>query len=58
VEILERSLDKSISILKKFSAAEVTVKGEWSHLQNILLNIGINVVHAMESVGELRFSTG
>ncbi|WP_163335830.1 cache domain-containing protein [Desulfopila sp. IMCC35008] len=58
VEILERSLDKKISIQKRLLAETVTVMGEWTQLQNSLLNIGINAGHAMENGGgELNFTT-
>lgn len=57
LEILERTLHKRISIVSSLEAESATVMGDWSQLQNSLLNIGINGGHAMVEGGSLVFST-
>ncbi|WP_159441193.1 cache domain-containing protein [Desulfopila aestuarii] len=56
-DILHRTLDKRISIESRLEAESTTVMGDWSQLQNSLLNIGINAGHAMPDGGILTFST-
>lgn len=57
VEILERTLDKKITVKHQLLATSHTVMGDWSQLQNSLLNIGINSGHAMPNGGILEFLT-
>jgi PAS domain S-box-containing protein len=57
IEILQRSLDKRISVVAQLQAESSQVLGDWSLLQNSLLNIGINAGHAMPDGGTLSFST-
>ena len=51
IEILKRTLDKRIIIESLIEAEAVTILGDWSQLQNIFLNIGINGGHAMPAGG-------
>lgn len=57
VEILSRSLDKKITIGTILDAENHMILGDWSQIQNGLLNIGINAGHAMPKGGELSFAT-
>ncbi len=56
-EILKRSLNKRINLETRLSAESAIVEGDWSQLQNSLLNIGINGGHAMTDGGTLTFAT-
>ena len=56
-ELLKRSIDKRIQIETRLRAKSATVNGDWSQLQNSLLNIGINGGHAMPEGGSLSYST-
>lgn len=56
-EILKRSLDKRINLETRLRATSSFVNGDWSQLQNSLLNIGINSGHAMADGGTLTFTT-
>lgn len=57
VAILERTIDKSISVQLDCSAENDTVLGDKSQLQNSLMNMGINASHAMPFGGKLIYST-
>lgn len=57
ISILERSIDKSITIETKLDALSSVVKGDASQLENALLNMGINARDAMPSGGTLSFCT-
>ena len=57
VKLLKHSLQKNILIETDFKANEDTVVGDFSQLQNIFLNMGINAGHAMPSGGNLTFKT-
>ncbi|HVW26985.1 MAG TPA: response regulator [Polyangiaceae bacterium] len=55
--LLERSIDRRVSVVMELSASVPTVVGDASELQNAILNLGINARDAMPSGGELRIST-
>ena len=57
VAILKRTIDKKITIALDLNAPLPTIMGDWSQLQNGLLNIGINAGHAMPTGGTLSFAT-
>ncbi len=57
VDILERTLDRTVTIRTVLGAANAMVHGDLSQLQNVFLNMGINSAHAMPQGGELTFST-
>jgi len=57
VSILERAIDKKISILIKKDAKNYTIIGDNSSLQNSFMNIGINASHAMPEGGEIQIIT-
>ena len=51
VIILSHSIDKKIRIEKKLSSIPMTVQGDFTQIQNIFINLGINASHAMEEYG-------
>ncbi|HNV72887.1 MAG TPA: PAS domain S-box protein, partial [Candidatus Ozemobacteraceae bacterium] len=57
VQILERTIDKRIKIEVALDAADSTINGDISQIQNALLNLGINASHAMPEGGTIRFAT-
>lgn len=57
VEILRRSVDKSIEIRLDLQAENDVVVGDLSQLQSTFLNLGINASHAMPDGGMLRFGS-
>ena len=57
IEILRRTIDKRISIVKKYKSRKLVVMGDISQLHNIILNLALNARDAMPSGGNLEFST-
>ncbi|HPJ33992.1 MAG TPA: PAS domain S-box protein [Spirochaetota bacterium] len=57
IEILKHSIDRRITIVKKYNSEETLVSGDPSQLQNVLLNIGLNARDAMPAGGKLFFET-
>jgi PAS domain S-box-containing protein len=57
VALLERSLDKRITIHQELAAGSHVVMGDPSQLQNALLNLGINARDAMPDGGALTIRT-
>lgn len=55
VAILENTIDKRIVIHTELEARRHIVEGEYSQLQNVFINLGINASHAMPDGGELTF---
>ena len=55
--ILSRSLNKRTEISLTLNAESVTVLGDYTQLQNVFMNLGINSSHAMPEGGMIRFST-
>lgn len=55
--LLERSLDKKISIAMALDAPHCHIKGDASLLQNAVINIGINASHAMIKGGTFTIRT-
>ena len=58
VGMLERSLDKSISLHVALDAPRSIVLGDTVRLQNALLNIALNARDAIAESGSITFSTG
>ncbi|MDA3812287.1 MAG: PocR ligand-binding domain-containing protein [Spirochaetaceae bacterium] len=57
VELLERTIDKKISIILLKNAVKKEVFGDPVGLENILINLCINASHAMTEGGEIQIST-
>ncbi len=57
LNLLERSIDKGISITDKLNAKHSMIIGDSTQLQNVFLNLGLNARDAMSDSGELVFST-
>ena len=57
IEMLDRTVDKRIEIMKLFDASSDIVLGDPSQLQNAFLNLGVNARDAMATGGCLAFET-
>jgi signal transduction histidine kinase len=55
ITMLHRTIDKKIAIGSKFLAGNTWVMGDYTLLQNVFLNLGINAGHAMPDGGTLDF---
>ena len=55
--ILERSIDKQISIEMQFNAVSSIIIGDVSQLQNAILNLCVNARDAMQKYGKLTIVT-
>jgi PAS domain S-box-containing protein len=58
VGILERSVDKKISIESGLDAEQFVISGDPSQLLSVIINLGINARDAMPDGGTIRISTG
>ncbi|KAF1080771.1 MAG: hypothetical protein GQF41_2585 [Candidatus Rifleibacterium amylolyticum] len=57
ISLLKRTVDRRIKIETSFSARELPVVGDFSHLQSAFLNILINAAQAMPEGGTIYVST-
>lgn len=57
VEMLRHSLPKKITIRTVLKAEQSYMTGDFTQLQNMLINLGLNAGHAMEEGGELQIET-
>lgn len=57
ISLLSHSLGKRIIIESSFEASETTIKGNYSLLQNVFLNLGSNARDAMPEGGKLFIKT-
>lgn len=57
ISLLERTIDKKISLETRLVAKNVYVVGDPTLLQNALLNLGVNARDAMSDGGVIKFST-
>ncbi|HEX6240030.1 MAG TPA: response regulator [Polyangiales bacterium] len=57
VALLERSIDRRVTIVTDLAARTSHVNGDGAQLQSALLNLGINARDAMPTGGELHVST-
>lgn len=57
VSMLRHTLDKRITVLKNLDASKHSVNGDAGHIENVLLNLGINARDAMPNGGVITFST-
>ncbi len=57
VSLLEQTIDKRIEILTQFNAARSNIMGDYSQIQSIFINLGVNARDAMPHGGTLSFQT-
>lgn len=57
IDILSRTIDPRILLQKSLDAEDSIVSANFSELESVLLNLGINASHAMPDGGELSFTT-
>lgn len=57
VSLLERTIDKKITLEKRLLASNTFVNGDPSLLQNALLNLAVNARDAMPDGGIIKFAT-
>ena len=46
--LLERTINRNIALVKRYSAQRTVTAGDATFLQNVILNLGINARDAME----------
>lgn len=57
IELLLHSIDRRISIKTKLNAKKHIIWGDYTLIENLFLNLGINARDAMSEGGELTFET-
>ena len=57
IELLSRTIDKRIEIVRRFEASHDKVMGDPTQMEQILLNLAINARDAIEDQGRITFST-
>ena len=57
IELLSRTIDKRIEIVRRFDAKLDKVMGDPTQMEQILLNLAINARDAIEDRGRITFST-
>ena len=55
--LLERSVDRRITLVRELLASNATINGDAAQIQNIILNLGLNARDAMPEGGTLTIST-
>lgn len=58
IDLLNRAVDKRITVIQKIDAPCHTVVGDSSQIMNAVLNLGLNARDAMPSGGSIVVSTG
>ncbi|MCM8535873.1 MAG: response regulator [Lentisphaeraceae bacterium] len=54
--ILSKTLDKKITVSFTSEKDELLTRGDFSHLQSAMMNLGINASHVLEKGGEISFA--
>lgn len=57
IALLEKTIDKRISITRNFAEEKALAIGDGSLIRSALINLGINSVHAMPEGGSLVYAT-
>lgn len=57
ISILRSTVNKNIDIQTEHKAVNTLISGNYSLMQNVLINLGINASHAMADGGQLKFIT-
>ncbi|MCJ8329982.1 MAG: response regulator [Lentisphaeria bacterium] len=57
VKLLETTIDRRITLKTDLSANSTLVMGDYSRLQSVFMNIGINASHALSDGGTIQMST-
>ncbi len=57
INLLKHSIDKRITITNELDAVDPVIKGDFTQIENAVLNIGINASDVMSGGGELIFKT-
>ena len=57
MDLLERTLEKRITMKLSLEAGESTVLGDAGQLQNILINLGLNARDAIAGIGQIHVHT-
>ncbi|MDA3811468.1 MAG: PAS domain-containing protein [Spirochaetaceae bacterium] len=57
-DILQRTIDKKISISLTKNASNPVLAGDYSEIENAIINLSINAAHAMPDGGEIQIRTG
>ncbi len=57
ITLLERSIDKQITIIREFAAKVDTIIGDPAQLESVIINLGINARDAIPESGEIKITT-
>jgi signal transduction histidine kinase/ActR/RegA family two-component response regulator len=57
IELLRHSIDRRITIERRFEAAQHAIVGDPTQIQNLVLNLALNARNAMPAGGVLSFGT-
>jgi two-component system, cell cycle sensor histidine kinase and response regulator CckA len=57
LSLLGHTLNKNISIIRKFNAVAPMVEGDSSQIENSIINLGVNAGYSMPGGGQLAIST-
>jgi len=57
LSLLERTVDKRLTIIRRLHAEHSIIVGEAAQLQNVIMNLGLNASHAMPDRGTFEVSS-